>query len=166
MPVHGRDISESPTDLDRRRFLGWLTGVISGLIALLMAVPLVGSFLAPAFVRKQELWLDLASEDEVTETPKAFDFRYRETDGWRQTVERRTAYALRDRGSILVLSNICTHLGCAVRWDPSRRRYVCPCHGGLFTRTGQVAKGPPPRPLNRYTFRVRRGKVQIRIASA
>jgi menaquinol-cytochrome c reductase iron-sulfur subunit len=130
----------------------------------LVAVPLVGAFLGPAFVRKRDLWLPLGPADKITKTPQAFDFRYRETDGWRQSVVRRTAYALLDGGDIVVLSNICTHLGCAVRWDPSRNLYVCPCHGGLFDREGKVIPGtPPPRPLQRYRRRVHKGMLEIEV---
>jgi len=161
MSVHESRASQAPTDLERRRFLSWLTGVISGVIGVLLVVPLVGSFLGPAFTRKEELWPAIGPEDEITPTPKAFKFRYRETDGWRQTVVRRTVYALRDGPKILVLSNICTHLGCGVRWEPGKELYVCPCHNGFFSRTGEVASGPPPAPLERYRYRIRNGIVQV-----
>ncbi|MCL4814665.1 MAG: Rieske (2Fe-2S) protein [Vicinamibacteraceae bacterium] len=45
----------------------------------------------------------------------------------------------------------CTHLSCAVFYDPGTARIECPCHKGAFdARTGFVLQGPPPRPLRRF----------------
>ena len=47
-------------------------------------------------------------------------------------------------------SQKCTHLSCAVYFDPEKRRIECPCHEGAFSATdGRVLQGPPPRPLPR-----------------
>ena len=48
---------------------------------------------------------------------------------------------------IRALSGICTHLGCVVQWKPEIKRFVCPCHQGVYNIDGQVISGPPPRPL-------------------
>ncbi|HEU4649454.1 MAG TPA: Rieske (2Fe-2S) protein [Gemmatimonadales bacterium] len=51
-------------------------------------------------------------------------------------------------------SGRCTHLSCAVYWDPERGRLVCPCHQGIFhPETGDVLAGPPPRPLPSIALR-------------
>ncbi|MBT2406399.1 MULTISPECIES: ubiquinol-cytochrome c reductase iron-sulfur subunit [unclassified Streptomyces] len=54
-------------------------------------------------------------------------------------------------GSLVGYSAICTHLACAVLWREDRGpegELYCPCHEGVFdARTGEVAAGPPPRPL-------------------
>lgn len=50
-------------------------------------------------------------------------------------------------------SGRCTHLSCAVYWDPAQRRLLCPCHNGVFhPETGGVLAGPPTRPLPRITL--------------
>ncbi|MDD5260985.1 MAG: Rieske (2Fe-2S) protein [Methylacidiphilales bacterium] len=42
----------------------------------------------------------------------------------------------------------CTHLSCAVYYQPKADKIECPCHNGWFdARTGAVLQGPPPRPL-------------------
>lgn len=42
----------------------------------------------------------------------------------------------------------CTHLGCLVGpLDPVRKRFVCPCHGSEYDRTGTVMRGPAPKSL-------------------
>lgn len=48
------------------------------------------------------------------------------------------------------VSDICTHLGCNVRYDPVRNILSCPCHGSTYALTGAVLQGPSIRPLARY----------------
>ncbi len=56
----------------------------------------------------------------------------------------------------------CTHLACAVYYEPSAGRIVCPCHNGAFDpATGAVLQGPPPRPLRRFEVQVRAGDVLL-----
>lgn len=49
-----------------------------------------------------------------------------------------------------VFSGICTHLGCIIRWEEEKGRFFCPCHKGIFDKTGKVIGGPPPRPLDQF----------------
>ncbi len=55
-------------------------------------------------------------------------------------------------GEYLALSSLCTHLGCQVR--PGRHFISCPCHGSTFDMTGQVVRGPAPKPLPRFRVTV------------
>lgn len=58
-------------------------------------------------------------------------------------------------------SQKCTHLSCAVYWEPSTARLACPCHVGYFAvEDGAVLQGPPPRPLPRILIE-RRGDVIV-----
>jgi Rieske Fe-S protein len=51
-------------------------------------------------------------------------------------------------GNFVAFSGRCTHLSCAVYWNPDRGKLLCPCHNGSFDpRTGAVLAGPPSRPL-------------------
>ncbi len=63
-------------------------------------------------------------------------------------------------GGFVAYSQLCTHLACAVIWEPQRRVLDCPCHEGLFdAATGGVLAGPPPRPLPRIPLRVQDGAI-------
>jgi len=49
---------------------------------------------------------------------------------------------------LVAYSDVCTHLSCAVLYQPSEREFFCPCHEGRFdAATGNVLGGPPTRPL-------------------
>jgi Rieske Fe-S protein len=54
----------------------------------------------------------------------------------------------------IAVSNRCAHLGCPVRWVAPAQRVVCPCRGGVYDLRGEVAGGPPVRPLDRFYTRL------------
>lgn len=65
-------------------------------------------------------------------------------------------------GELRAFEQKCTHLSCAVYFDPGAERIVCPCHAGAFDpRTGAVLQGPPPRPLRSFPLAVRDGEVWL-----
>ena len=64
-------------------------------------------------------------------------------------------------GEFIALSTRCMHLGCPVRFVEASRRFICPCHGGVYDFTGSVSGGPPVRPLDRFFTRVEDGQVEI-----
>jgi Rieske Fe-S protein len=64
------------------------------------------------------------------------------------------------RDEFVAYSQKCTHLSCAVYYEASSERIVCPCHHGYFSaRTGEVLQGPPPRPLVRIRLARRDGEL-------
>src|SRR4030042_1460800 len=128
MPEHSAGETGEPVDdLGRRKFLGFASGVLSAIIAAALGIPLVGMFLAPAFEKRKQLWVKLGTEDALsTGRPTKFTYSFVKKDGWLETRERRTAYMDKtDSGEIRVLSNLCTHLGCGVRWDDEARGFLC-----------------------------------------
>ena len=58
-----------------------------------------------------------------------------------------------DRGYV-ALSRVCTHLGCLVDYQKDRKRFLCPCHAGVYDLSGNVVSGPPPKPLPKFPLRV------------
>jgi menaquinol-cytochrome c reductase iron-sulfur subunit len=63
--------------------------------------------------------------------------------------------------NFVAISTRCMHLGCPVRYVDAAKRFICPCHGGVYDFRGAVAGGPPVRPLDRFYTRVRGGQVEI-----
>jgi cytochrome b6-f complex iron-sulfur subunit len=75
-----------------------------------------------------------------------------------------------DNGTDFVaLSDVCTHLGCRVRFDDGARLegsegFFCPCHNGVFGKDGEVMSGPMPRPMDRLNINVVDGEIFVREA--
>jgi Rieske Fe-S protein len=61
----------------------------------------------------------------------------------------------------VAISTRCAHLGCPVRYIQASKKFVCPCHGGIYGFEGQVEGGPPVRPLDRFYTRVTNGRVEV-----
>ena len=52
----------------------------------------------------------------------------------------------------------CTHMGCTVK--PAGAELHCPCHGSVYNATtGEVIKGPAPKPLPQIDVHVAGGEV-------
>lgn len=57
-------------------------------------------------------------------------------------------------GRFVAYSQKCTHLSCAVYYQPERERIYCPCHEGVFDpQTGEPIAGPPQRRLPQIELR-------------
>jgi len=52
-----------------------------------------------------------------------------------------------DGGRLRAVSVACTHMGCAMGWNPVDRTWDCPCHGSRFAADGKVVHGPAVTPL-------------------
>lgn len=65
----------------------------------------------------------------------------------------------------IALSRTCTHLGCALSWGEQEKRFICPCHGSTFDRTGVVLTPPAIRPLDFYPVRIENGRIRIDISA-
>jgi cytochrome b6-f complex iron-sulfur subunit len=64
-------------------------------------------------------------------------------------------------GGFLALYQKCTHLGCAVPWEPELGQFVCPCHASAFEIDGDVINPPAPRPLDRFPVTIADGRVNV-----
>ncbi len=62
----------------------------------------------------------------------------------------------------LVLDQTCRHLGCPVAWTASSGQFLCPCHGSVYNKTGQVVSGPAPAPLYKHDFSIQNGELIIK----
>jgi Rieske Fe-S protein len=145
------------TEISRRKFLGIATWSIGGFISLAMAIPAIVYVVGPALKRsKVQNWIRLGQASKVElNTPTLFKVTVQQQSGWIVNEEELSFYVLTENGrDYVAMSNICTHLGCRVRWIDEQGQFFCPCHNAIFDKEGQVVAGPPPRPLDRYEVKV------------
>lgn len=152
------------TPLNRREFMSLATWAIGVLLGAGFAVPAIAYLVGPTLQEEEEQeWLPLGQTNKVElGTPTLFRTRVQRRTGWIVNEEEVTVYVLTDDGrEFVVMSNICTHLGCRVRWISDQEQFFCPCHNAVFDKDGSVVAGPPPRPLDRYQVKVEEGQLFI-----
>lgn len=64
-------------------------------------------------------------------------------------------------GGFLALYRKCTHLGCAVPWEPTEGRFMCPCHASAFDAKGNVLNPPAPRAMDLFPVLIEDGIVKV-----
>ena len=163
-----------PDDEDtitRRRFMSG-TALAAGAVATAaFTVPAVGLAVAPIFERQRVRWQRVApvadvpaetflpvvislTADPIGEAAKSTAFVRRRAPG----VDREPEDAY---NRFITVSSRCAHVGCPVNYVDAARSFVCPCHGGVYDFRGVRVGGPPPRPLDRFLNRVRRGWLEL-----
>jgi len=157
-----RDKSEpSPS---RRDFMRAAILGIGGVIGAAIGLPAVAYVIGPALKQSASEWIRFGSVSKVeSNTPTLFKATVETQTGWINTQEEVSGYVLTENGQdFSVLSNICTHLGCRVRWIAEDGQFHCPCHNGVFAKDGTVVAGPPPRPLDRFESKVEEGVLYVK----
>lgn len=153
-------------------------GMTFGTIAAMMA--------RDAVVGRENPWKDLFSVDRTKLRGGAWDYvkenkdylyylvrdRFAATQGASVRVLKRgegkilningqRAAAYRDeRGTVIVRSAICTHMGCEVKWNQAEATWDCPCHGSRFGTDGSVLAGPAESPLSELKIESKENETQ------
>jgi menaquinol-cytochrome c reductase iron-sulfur subunit len=147
----------------RRRFLANVSFGLSGLIGLMLGVPLIGYVFGPLIRRSPQTWQDVGAVADfgVGETVLA-KFDDPTSLPWSGQTSQTAVYVRQaPAGNFDVWAVNCTHLGCPVSWLKDAGLFECPCHGGIYYSNGDVAAGPPPLPLFRHDVRIVMGRVQV-----
>jgi menaquinol-cytochrome c reductase iron-sulfur subunit len=153
--------------VSRRNFLSTSIWVMGGFIGIAYAIPAIIYIADPALQKQEtEQWIPIGSTEKVEiGVPTLFKVNIERQTGWIVNEEEITVYVLTDNGrDYITMSNICTHLGCRVRWIQEQSEFFCPCHNGVFDKNGFVVSGPPPRPLDRYETKVENDQIYIKVA--
>jgi Rieske Fe-S protein len=171
--------AEEVNRFPRNKFLELTTLGIGGVITAVVAVPVVGFAVLPAFTRQEQDTIDLGPTDNFPENEWIeATFLLDPSAG---EVSRRTAFVryngvFENLPSYTIISNRCVHLGCPVQAAGPRREderktvkteqvevgltpvlvaaYSCPCHGGAYDTEGNRTAGPPVRAMDRYQFAI------------
>jgi len=151
-------------DVSQRDFMKLAILAIGNVIGLSLAIPGVDYILGPVLKGKQgEGWIQLGSAAKVDfDSPTLFKVNIQRQTGWVTEDEEFATYVLTENGQdFIAMSNVCTHLGCRVRWVAEQNKFFCPCHNGVFDKYGNVVSGPPPRPLDRYEVKTQDAQLYI-----
>ena len=150
--------------MDRRRFLSRVTLALSGAIAGLVGVPIVGYLIAPLFEREQDVYVpvgDVSRFQAGTTTLVQFDDP--SPLAWAGQTAKTALWVRSIAAESFQVFNVnCTHLGCPVDWRTEAKLFLCPCHGGVYYEDGTVAGGPPSRPLFEREWRLSGGKLTVK----
>jgi menaquinol-cytochrome c reductase iron-sulfur subunit len=124
--------------MDRRSFIVKLGLSLSGLLGLVLAIPVVGALLAPMFRKVPPAWRTVGQVDQF-EIGKTVLVRFRNAEPmpWSGQVSETASWVRRvSNDSFVAFSVNCAHLGCPVRWIEGSQLFLCPCHGGVYNKDG------------------------------
>jgi succinate dehydrogenase/fumarate reductase iron-sulfur protein len=100
---------------------------------------------------RPKVWLNVGTLESIpSDTVIAFQ------EGERNAFIRKTP-----DGEVVALSQRCSHQGCVLNWNAAQNEFLCPCHRGVFDRTGTPLSGPPRRPLERFETKVESVAVEV-----
>jgi menaquinol-cytochrome c reductase iron-sulfur subunit len=158
--------------VSRRRFMEGTVLVTGGIATMAFVLPGLGFALGPIFEDTTPTrWQDVGPADDFNDqsyVPRVINIVPEVGDPGKTTIYVRRFNPERDKEvegqenqPYVAISTRCAHAGCPVRYIQASRKFVCPCHGGVYGFEGNVEGGPPVRPLDRFYTRVRGGQVQI-----
>jgi menaquinol-cytochrome c reductase iron-sulfur subunit len=145
--------------VNRRRFMNLTAQGAGGVAVAAFTLPALGFALGPIFKREPFAWQIIGTPGDFTElaySTKVLTIVDGEGDAGKSIAYVRKRDPQIDTephnqfNNYIALSSRCMHLGCPVRYVQAAERFICPCHGGVYNFRGQVAGGPPVRPLDRF----------------
>jgi menaquinol-cytochrome c reductase iron-sulfur subunit len=157
----------------RRAFINITAQGAGGIAAAAFTLPALGFALGPLFSRVPFQWQVIgvpADFNETTYVTKVLTIvqgigevgksiaYVRKRD---PAIDTESTVGYSQFAKYIALSSRCMHLGCPVRYVQAAERFICPCHGGVYNFRGQVAGGPPVRPLDRFWTYEKYGYVYI-----
>ncbi len=154
----------------RRRFMEGTALAAGGIATAAFTLPALGFAIGPMLEdTSRENWQSVGPEadfNEQTYVQRVINIVADIGDPGKTTVYVRRFNPSRDSARnedqpYVAISTRCAHLGCPVRYIQASKKFVCPCHGGVYDFEGRVVGGPPVRPLDRFYTRVREGRVEL-----
>lgn len=156
----------SKNEITRRDFFLKISLSLAGISATVVAIPVISALIAPLLERKRQQWRSVGKvTDFPSGTTNLVTFMNADPEPYAGVTAKSAAWLRRDhQDNFIAFAANCTHLGCPVRWEKDAHLFMCPCHGGVYYENGDVAGGPPPKPLVRYEVRIYNHEVQIKTA--
>jgi Rieske Fe-S protein len=159
------DEMEKHEEISRRDAMKVAVSLIGGLIGTALGIPAIVYILGPALKNEEANWIRVGSLSTIElGIPALFKPKVTRQNGWIIDEEEVGVFVLTEDGrDYHAMSNICTHLGCRVRWIADSEQFFSPCHNGVFDKHGYVVSGPPPRPLDEFETKIEDGYLYIQL---
>jgi len=153
----------SQEEITRRRFLNRACAGLGIFGAVVVGLPVIAFVFEPLFTKRKYVWRKVGRVGDF-KIGSTVEVKMQDADPepWAGRIAWTAAWLQRHGEEEFVAFSVnCQHLGCPVRWEKGANLFMCPCHGGVYYENGEVAGGPPPRPLQKYPVRIRDGFVEI-----
>ena len=150
-------ISTPETDLENRRT--FLKKIWKGL-GIIATIELSAVFFGFLFSGKKEI--DESSTKQIIIAGNVSSFQPNTVTAFRGG---RFYLARLEDGGFMALSLRCTHLGCSVNWEETKKRFICPCHSSSFAINGDVENPPAPKALDYFPVTIENGIVKVDVGT-
>lgn len=102
----------------RRGFLARVVVALNALVALVVATPAAGYLLSPLLRRRSSQWVAIGRASMFAAgIPQRVTYEYDDEAGYSVEQTRRVAFVGRSEDELIVLSPVCTHMGCNVAFN-------------------------------------------------
>ena len=155
--------SETPDEMRRRKFLMCACGILAAPLAVVIGYPLAASLVGTIY-RQSRLQFSQAPgfADAPPGQPVKLNFTDIETDAYLRTETGEAVWVIKHSpAEATVFSPVCPHMGCRANWNPDLKKFICPCHGSIFSITGKVEAGPAPRGLDTLSHKIEHGALYV-----
>ena len=154
----------------RRGFLKVVTAAMGAVIAGILGFPLVRYLLYPVrkkIVSGSDAPVDVVGVEQLPKDGRpqrvtVYANGVRDAWGVADQVAIGAAWVRKQKdGSVLALSTVCPHLGCAVDYDRAADEYRCPCHKSAFGADGERRSGPSKRGMDPLPLTIEDGRIKL-----
>ncbi|MEO6907193.1 MAG: ubiquinol-cytochrome c reductase iron-sulfur subunit [Abditibacteriaceae bacterium] len=163
-PERDGDDDDGVENPKRRKMLGFLVTAINAGVAGAVILPAAAFVAAPLLQEKppKSRWVPLVDFSDLKDgETRPVTYQLDVPDGYTMSERKYTVLVSRRGNEVIAFDPTCPHMGCHVEFKDSKQQFICPCHGGVFDKDGNVVSGPPPEGLARIATRIEAGKVDI-----
>jgi menaquinol-cytochrome c reductase iron-sulfur subunit len=147
----------------RRRFLKRLVGILTAPLLALLGWPLVQSVVGTIYrIPKTTFTRVRPMSSFPPGQPVSLLFEMTRETGYLRGQTTHDVWVIKHSDTqATVFSPICPHLGCHYNWYPEATKFICPCHGSVFSIEGKVLGGPAPRGLDTLPHKIENGELYV-----
>lgn len=166
------EVGTEQRGLTRRQFLTYVLGGTGAFMGTMVAAPLVVSAFDPLHRSGSSSFskTNWKASDFNEKLPTNVSFSQHIDDAWNSQNKPNDVYVIKYQKKLMIMSHVCTHLGCHVNGSEQNGKSVapsydagngekvwfqCPCHGSHYNSYGVNTPGSPaPRPLDLFYYKV------------